>query len=224
MHVPWCWHLQSCDFSRSSSWWIRLRSTPVCGESPMTLIVVDIPFGTAHVASAPGSGIVIRRREASRIPAVDVDWIVAPRQRAPPEAVPKSSNCAGGQGHRASEVDSPLIAPDLALDRLHLIVPDGSDAMVVLEAWANGSQPGADPRTVFAERIGEVGHVSVSFGDEDPIQLRLDLPDLVLQCVAQAGPDGTREHLGLRVLSIRPTGGQPEGARSEERRVGKEGR
>ena len=124
-----------------------------------------------------------------------------------------SSNCAGGQGHRASEVDSPLIAPDLALDRLHLIVPDGSDAMVVLEAWANGSQPGADPRTVFAERIGEVGHVSVSFGDEDPIQLRLDLPDLVLQCVAQAGPDGTREHLGLRVLSIRPTGGQPEGAK-----------
>ena len=167
----------------------------------MTVIVVDIRSGTAHVASAPGSGIVIRRREASRIPAVDVDWIVAPRQRAPPEAVPKSSNCAGGQGHRASEVDSPLIAPDLALDRLHLIVPDGSDAMAVLEAWANGSQPGADPRTVFAERIGEVGHVSVSFGDEDPIQLRLDLPDLVLQCVAQPGPDGTRDHLGLRECS-----------------------
>ena len=113
----------------------------------------------------------------------------------------------------ASEVDSPLIAPDLALDRLHLIVPDGSDAMVVLEAWAHGSQPGADPRTVFAERIGEVGHVSVSFGDEDPPQLRLDLPDLVLQCVAQPGPDGTREHLGLRVISIRPTSGQPEGAK-----------
>ncbi len=113
----------------------------------------------------------------------------------------------------ASEVDSPLIAPDLALDRLHLIVPDGSDAMVVLEAWAHGSQPGADPRTVFAERIGEVGHVSVSFGDEEPLQLRLDLPDLVLQCVAQPGPDGSREHLGLRVLSIRPTGGQPEGAK-----------
>ena len=44
-------------------------------------------------------------------------------------------------------------------------------------------------------------------------QLRLDLPDLVLQCVAQPGPDGTREHLGLRVISIRPTGGQPEGAK-----------
>ncbi len=113
----------------------------------------------------------------------------------------------------APEVDSPLIAPDLALDRLHLIVPDGSDAMVVLEAWAHGSQPGADPRTVFAERIGEVGHVSVSFGDEEPLQLRLDLPDLVLQCVAQPGPDGARDHLGLRVLSIRPTGGQPEGAK-----------
>jgi hypothetical protein len=92
-------------------------------------------------------------------------------------------------------------------------VPDGSDAMAVLEAWANGSHPGADPRTTFAERIGEVGHVSVSFGDEDPPQLRLDLPDLVLQCVAQPGPDGAREHLGLRVISIRPTGGQPEGAK-----------
>ena len=68
--------------------------------------------------------------------------------------------------------------------------------MAVLEAWANGSHPGADPRTTFAERIGEVGHVSVSFGDEDPPQLRLDLPDLVLQCVAQPGPDG----LGLKAF------------------------
>src|SRR5579864_9346610 len=179
----------------------------------MKVIVVDRRAHTAHVASGPGSGIVIRRREASRIPAVDVDWIVAPRQRAPPRPSRSPVIAPVDRGHRASEVDSPLIAPDLALDRLHLIVPDGSDAMVVLEAWANGSHPGADPRISFAERIGEVGHVSVSFGDEDPIQLRLDLPDLVLQCVAQAGPDGTREHLGLRVLSIRPTGGQPEGAK-----------
>jgi len=177
------------------------------------VIVVDPRFPSAHVASAPGSGIVIRRREASRIPAVDVDWIVAPRQRAPPRPSRSPVIALVDRGHRASEVDSPLIAPDLALDRLHLIVPDGSDAMVVLEAWAHGAQPGADPRTVFAERIGEVGHVSVSFGDEDPIQLRLDLPDLVLQCVAQAGDDGSRDHLGLRVLSIRPTGGQPEGAK-----------
>jgi hypothetical protein len=140
--------------------------------------------------------------------------IVAPRQRAPPEAVSKSIHCAPvDRATAASEVDSPLIAPDLALDRLHLIVPDGSDAMAVLEAWANGSHPGADPRTVFAERIGEVGHVSVSFGEEDPPQLRLDLPDLVLQCIPQPGPDGAREHLGLRVISIRPTGGQPEGAK-----------
>ncbi len=65
----------------------------------------------------------------------------------------------------AVEVDRPLIAPDLALDRLHLIVPDDGDAMAVLEAWANGSHPGADPRTVFAERVSEVGHVSVSFID-----------------------------------------------------------
>jgi len=113
----------------------------------------------------------------------------------------------------AVEVDRPLIAPDLALDRLHLIVPDDGDAMAVLEAWANGSHPGADPRTVFAERVSEVGHVSVSFIDEEPLQLKLDLPDLTLQCVPQPGPDGSRDHLGLRVVSIRPTSNNPDGAK-----------
>ncbi|MFN2582323.1 MAG: AAA domain-containing protein, partial [Candidatus Dormibacteria bacterium] len=92
-------------------------------------------------------------------------------------------------------------------------MPDGSDAMVVLEAWANGSHPGSDPRNVFAERISEVGHVSVSFGDEDPPQLRLDLPDLSLQCAVQPGPDGVRDHLGLRVLSIRPTQSVADGTK-----------
>ncbi len=85
--------------------------------------------------------------------------------------------------------------------------------MAVLDAWANGSHPGADPRAVFAERVSEVGHVSVSFGEEDPPQLRLDLPDLSLQCVPQPGPDGARDHLGLRVVSIRPTVSHPEGAK-----------
>jgi hypothetical protein len=113
----------------------------------------------------------------------------------------------------AVEVDRPLIAPDLALDRLHLIVPDDGDAMAVLEAWANGSHPGADPRTVFAERVSEVGHVSVSFIDEEPLQLKLDLPDLTLQCVPQPGPDGSRDHLGLRVVSIRPTSSNADGAK-----------
>ena len=105
----------------------------------------------------------------------------------------------------AVEVLSKLIAPDLALDRLHLIVPDGSDAMVVLEAWANGSHPGADPRSTFAERLAEVGHVSVSFSDDVPPQIRLDLPDLTLQTVPQNGDGDERDHLGLRVVSIRPT-------------------
>jgi len=85
--------------------------------------------------------------------------------------------------------------------------------MAVLEAWANGSHPGADPRAVFAERVSEVGHVSVSFVDDDPLQLKLDLPDLTLQCVPQPGPDGSREHLGLRVVSIRPTSSHPESAK-----------
>ena len=92
-------------------------------------------------------------------------------------------------------------------------MPDGSDAMVVLDAWANGSHPGSDPRTIFAERISEVGHVSVSFTEDDPPQLRLDMPDLSLQCVPQPGPDGARDHLGLRVVSIRPTQSQPESAK-----------
>src|SRR5437870_9635677 len=85
--------------------------------------------------------------------------------------------------------------------------------MVVLEAWANGSHPGADPRAVFAERISEVGHVSVSFGEEDPPQLLLNLPDLTLQCVPHSGQDGSREHLGLRVATIRPTKDHPDGAK-----------
>ena len=85
--------------------------------------------------------------------------------------------------------------------------------MVVLEAWANGSHPGSDPRTVFAERISEVGHVSVSFTDDDPPQLRLDLPDLSLQCTPQPGQDGARDHLGLRVETIRPTQSHPESAK-----------
>ncbi|MGH7685270.1 MAG: AAA domain-containing protein, partial [Candidatus Dormibacteria bacterium] len=92
-------------------------------------------------------------------------------------------------------------------------MPDGSDAMVVLEAWANGSHPGADPRSTFAERIAESGHVSVSFSDEEPPQLRLDLPDLSLQTSPQNGDEGQRDHLGLRVISIRPTQSTPEAAK-----------
>ncbi|MBV8083998.1 MAG: AAA family ATPase, partial [Chloroflexi bacterium] len=86
------------------------------------------------------------------------------------------------------------------------------DAFAVLTAWAVGSHPGADPRAVFAERVSEVGHVSVSFNDEDPPQLRLNLPDLSLQCVPQAG-DAGREHLGLRVESIKPTTDHPDGSK-----------
>lgn len=105
----------------------------------------------------------------------------------------------------------PLIAPDLALDRLHLIVPDGSDAMVVLATLADG--PGQDPRAVFAERLAELGHLSASFANGDGTQVRLFLPDLVLQCSVQPDRDGDREHLALRVDAIRPTSGQPEASK-----------
>jgi len=118
-------------------------------------------------------------------------------------------------GHilRRIEVDSPLIAPDLALDRLHLIVPDESDAMVVLTHLANGGSAGADPRAVFAERLSELGHLTVSFSDDDPPQVRLALPDLTLQCVPQPDPGGDPAHLALRVISLKPVSDHPEGAK-----------
>src|SRR6202049_2584579 len=102
-----------------------------------------------------------------------------------------------------------LISPDLALDRLHLIVPDGSDTMVVLTTLADGDAKDADPRDLFAQRISEVGHLTVSFGEEEPPHLRLALPDLTLECVPQESPDLDPDHLALRVLSMRPPTDHP---------------
>jgi ATP-dependent RNA/DNA helicase IGHMBP2 len=106
-----------------------------------------------------------------------------------------------------------LISPDLALDRLHLIVPDGSDAMVVLTTLADGDAKDADPRDLFAQRISEVGHLTVSFGEEDPPQLRVALPDLTLECLPQESPDHDPDHLALRVLSMRPAMDHPDGSK-----------
>jgi hypothetical protein len=113
---------------------------------------------------------------------------------------------------RRIEVDSPLIAPDLALDRLHLIVPDDSDAMVVLTTLAHGAD-GVDARALFASRLSEVGHLTASFTDDEPPQVRLALPDLALQCVLQTAPGGDPRHLALRVLSLKPVSDHPEGAK-----------
>ena len=112
-----------------------------------------------------------------------------------------------------SQDDSPLIAPDLALERLHLIVPDESDAMIVLSTLANGASAEHDPRTVFAERLAELGHLTVSFGDEDPPLIQIDLPDLTLNCVPQDGEGEGRLHTALRVVSIRPVHDHPDGAK-----------
>jgi hypothetical protein len=106
-----------------------------------------------------------------------------------------------------------LISPDLALDRLHLIVPDGSDAMVVLTTLADGDAKDTDPRDLFAQRISEVGHLTVSFGDEEPPSLRVALPDLTLECVPQESPDNQRDHLALRVVSMRPAMDHPDGSK-----------
>jgi rubredoxin len=86
--------------------------------------------------------------------------------------------------------------------------------MVILSTLANGhSADGEDPRAVFAERLGELDHLTVSFTDAEPPQVRLALPDLTLQCAVQAAPDGVREHLALRVDAVKPTSGHPEGAK-----------
>jgi ATP-dependent RNA/DNA helicase IGHMBP2 len=92
-------------------------------------------------------------------------------------------------------------------------VPDGSDAMVVLSTLADGDAQQADPRDLFARRISEVGHLTVSFGDEEPPQLRLALPDLTLECVPQEATDHDPDHLALRVLTMRPAMDHPDGSK-----------
>ncbi len=85
--------------------------------------------------------------------------------------------------------------------------------MVVLSTLAEGDAQDADPRDLFAQRISEVGHLTVSFGDEEPPQLRVALPDLTLECVPQESPDRDPDHLALRVLSMRPAMDHPDGSK-----------
>jgi ATP-dependent RNA/DNA helicase IGHMBP2 len=85
--------------------------------------------------------------------------------------------------------------------------------MVVLTTLADGDAKDADPRDLFAQRISEVGHLTVSFGEEEPPQLRLALPDLTLECVPQEAPDRDPDHLALRVLSMRPAMDHPDGSK-----------
>ena len=92
-------------------------------------------------------------------------------------------------------------------------MPDGSDAMVVLSTLADSDATDADPRDLFAQRISEVGHLTVSFGEEEPPQLRVTLPDLTLECVPQEAPDHDPEHLALRVVSMRPATDHPDGSK-----------
>src|ERR1035441_6018362 len=167
------------------------------------------------VAIGTGSGIVASGG-SFREPLPRPDTGQMPRrsrERVPPKFPDIRLLTPHSHSLRRIEVDSPLIAPDLALDRLHLIVPDGSDAMVVLTTLANGGAAGVDPRALFAERMSELGHLTVSFTDEDPPQVRLALPDLTLQCVPQPDPGGDPAHLALRVISLKPVSDHPEGAK-----------
>src|SRR5258708_3790663 len=83
--------------------------------------------------------------------------------------------------------------------------------MVVLSPLVNGS--GEDPRALFAERMAELDHLTVSFTDEDPPKVQLTLPDLTLLCVPDPSPDGRRDHMALRVVALKPTSDHPEGAK-----------
>src|ERR1035437_7770376 len=85
--------------------------------------------------------------------------------------------------------------------------------MVVLTTLADGDAGDADPRDLFARRISEVGHLTVSFGEEEPTQLLLARPDLSLQCVPQESPDHDPDHLALRVVSVRPAMDHPENSK-----------
>ncbi len=85
--------------------------------------------------------------------------------------------------------------------------------MVVLTTLADGDAKDTDPRDLFAQRISEVGHLTVSFGDEEPPSLRVALPDLTLECVPQEAPDNQRDHLALRVVSMRPAMDHPDGSK-----------
>ena len=85
--------------------------------------------------------------------------------------------------------------------------------MVVLSTLADGDSGTADPRDLFAQRISEVGYLTVSFGLEEPPHLLLALPDLALQCVPQEAPDSAPDHLALRVVSVRPATDHPENSK-----------
>ena len=85
--------------------------------------------------------------------------------------------------------------------------------MVVLETLASGGSDSSDPRTHFASRLSEVGYLTASFNENDPQQVQLMLPDLSLQCAVQEAPEGGRDHVALRVESVRPVKEHPEGAK-----------
>ena len=85
--------------------------------------------------------------------------------------------------------------------------------MVVLTTLANGSAESVDPRTVFAERLNEVAHLTCSFTEDEPALVQLVLPDLTLQCVAAPSPESGPDHLGLKIVSIRPSADHPDGAK-----------
>jgi hypothetical protein len=86
--------------------------------------------------------------------------------------------------------------------------------MVVLTTLANGDAATSDPRAVFAERLAEVGYLTASFTDSEPPHIQLSLPDLTLVTVPQEGPGGERDHLALRVESLKPMSEHPEGSKT----------
>ena len=86
--------------------------------------------------------------------------------------------------------------------------------MVVLSTLALGDGTAdADPRAHFAQRLREVGHLTVSFTDADVPHVLLAMPDIALVCVPQESPEHEPDHLALRVEAVKPATDHPDGSK-----------
>jgi len=138
-------------------------------------------------------------------------WVLArERHRAPwpcrggDESKPTRSLSADGQRGGSGA----LTPPNLTLARLHLVVPERSDAMSILRALEGES--GANPRAHFAAQIGALEDFVVVAGDGSPPGVTLLLPGLDVGCAPVLPRRGHPERAALRVITLRPAPAERE--------------
>jgi len=90
----------------------------------------------------------------------------------------------------------------LTLGHLHLVVPEGTEAMSFLEALNGHGNGGA--REHFAAQIGALDEFAVVAGQGDSPGVTLLLPGLDVSCTPVRPPRAKRERTALRVDSVRP--------------------